>query len=189
MVSKTIDVGSIPTAPVMKKSFIIPLLTALILTGCGKETLLLTEADYELNLTSNTTSKGIGIGDTSETFLEAYGDYNIETTIEGGPYQALPNDEIPFTDSIKTILPTFFIDGLPMTIEQICEDNEIERKELLSLLSSEEYLQNHTVTYHYITFSWEDGAITDIRSEYMNYNEDASYYEELENTTEQTEDN
>ncbi len=180
MVSKTIDVGSIPTAPVMKKSFIILLLSVIMLTGCGKEALLLTEADYELNLESNTTSKGIGIGATPEAFLEAYGDYNIETTIDGGPYQAIPNDEIPFTDSIKTILPTFFIDGLPMTIRQICEANDIERIELLPLLSSAEYLQDHTVAYHYIIFSWENGVITNIHSEYMDYNEDASYYEELE---------
>ena len=50
------DGSSIPTAPVMKKSFIILLLSVIMLTGCGKETLLLTEADYELNLESNTTS-------------------------------------------------------------------------------------------------------------------------------------
>ncbi|MCM1038018.1 MAG: hypothetical protein NC434_01760 [Ruminococcus sp.] len=164
----------------MKRSFIILLLSALMMTGCGKETLLLTEADYALNLQSNTTSKGIGIGDTPEAFLEAYSGYNIETTKNGGSYQALPDDEIPFEEPIKTILPTFFINGVPATIEQICEENGIQRLELLPLLSSEEYLQDHTVTYHYIVFSWENGVITDIRSEYMDYNEDASYYEELE---------
>ena len=29
-------------------------------------------------------------------------------------------------------------------------------------------------------FTWEDGFITDIHSEFMDYNEDASYYENLE---------
>ncbi|MDE5931135.1 MAG: hypothetical protein K2H40_01440, partial [Lachnospiraceae bacterium] len=115
-----------------------------------------------------------------QAFLEAYGDYDIETSIEYGPYQSLNNNEIPFTDSIRTILPTFFIDGTPVTIEQICTENEIERTDLLSLLSSEEYLQNHTVIYNYMIFTWEDGLITDIHSEFMDYNEDASYYEDLE---------
>lgn len=150
------------------------------LTACGKEQLLLRAVDYELNLEDNVTNKGIGIGDTPETFLDAYGDYVIETSVESGPYQSLPIDEIPFTQSIKTILPTFFIDGEPITIEQICTENEVERTELLALLSSGEYLKEHTVTYQYMIFSWENGVITDIRSEYMDYNEDASYYEELE---------
>lgn len=154
------------------------------LTACGKETPLLREVDYELNLENNTTNRGIGIGDTPEAFLEAYGDYVIETSIEYGPYQSLTVEEIPFTESIKTILPTFFIDGIPTTIEQICSENEIERIDLIAFLSSDEYLQKHMVTYHYMIFSWENGVITDIRSEYMDYNEDASYYEELESTLE-----
>ncbi len=180
MVSKTIDVGSIPTAPVMKKLLITFLILICILTACGKETPLLEASDYELNQNTNTTSKGIGIGDTPEVFLAAYGSYDIETSIEYGPFEAITPKEIPFTDSIRTILPTFFIDGLPTTIEQICTENEIERSELLSLLSSDEYLQNHTVVYHYMIFTWENGLITDIHSEFMDYNEDASYYEDLE---------
>lgn len=162
------------------KSVFTLLLCTFLLTACEKGTPLLTAADYELNQETNTTSKGIGIGDTPEDFLNAYGDYVIETSIEYGPYQAINNDEIPFTDSIRTILPTFFIDGVPVTIEQICTENKIERADLLSLLSSEEYLQNHTVIYNYMIFTWEDGLITDIHSEFMDYNEDASYYEDLE---------
>jgi len=155
-------------------------LCTFLLTACGKKNALLTAADYELNQDTNMTSRGIGIGDGPEAFLDAYGDYDIETSIEYGPYQALNTDEIPFTDSIRTILPTFFIDGTPVTIEQICTENEIERADLLSLLSSEEYLQNHTVVYNYMIFTWENGSIIDIHSEFMDYNEDASYYEDLE---------
>ena len=158
--------------------------TLALMTACGKETPLLRVADYELNHEDNTTSKGVGIGDTPEAFLSAYGDYVMETSIENGPYQALKTDEIPFTESIRTILPTFFIDENAITIEQICEEYEIERTGLLALLSSDEYLQNHTVMYHYMIFTWEDGMITDIYSEYMDFNEDASYYEELESTSE-----
>ncbi|MCM1174643.1 MAG: hypothetical protein NC341_06280 [Blautia sp.] len=162
------------------KSVFASLLCVSLLTACGKETPLLTAADYELNQDTNTTSRGIGIGDTPEAFLKAYGSYDIETSIEYGAYQALDTDEIPFTDSIRTILPTFFIDGTPVTIEQICMENEIERADLLSLLSSDEYLQKHTVIYNYLIFTWDGGLISDIHSEFMDYNEDASYYEDLE---------
>ena len=156
------------------------LLCTILLTACEEEIPLLTEADYELNQETGTTSRGIGIGSTPEDFLEAYGSYDIETSKEYGPYESIRAKDIPFTESIRTILPTFFIDGLPATIEQICTDNGIARSELLSLLSSEEYLQNHRVVYHYMIFTWEDGFITDIHSELMDYNEDASYYEDLE---------
>ncbi len=164
-------------------SVLISMAALATLTACGKETPLLRTADYELNHEDNTTSKGIGIGDTPEAYLNAYSDYVMETSIENGPFQALKTDEIPFTEPIRTILPTFFIDENPVTIEQICEENEIERTEILALLSSDEYLQNHTVMYHYMIFTWEDGVITDILSEYMDFNEDASYYEELEHTS------
>ena len=94
-----------------------------ILVDTTKGNITLTANDMELGIETviQGTSKGIGIGDTSEAFLSAYSDYVIETSIENGPYQALKTDEIPFTESIRTILPTFFIDENAVTIEQICE--------------------------------------------------------------------
>lgn len=155
------------------------LLSTGLMTACGKEQLLLNATDYELDADTRQTSKGISVGDDSETFLAAYGAYEILTSVAGQDYQSLPVAEIPFSDSIETLLPTFFIDGLPMTIDEICKDNEIAKENLLSFLSSADYLQNHTVVYYYLIFTWENGVITDVRSEYMDYNEDASYYEEL----------
>ncbi len=155
------------------------LLCTSLLTGCGKEQLLLNATDYELDADTDQTSKGISLGDDSEAFLAAYSEYEILTSVAGNDYHALPVEEIPFSDSIETLLPTFFIDGLPMTMTQICKDNDIAKEDLLSLLSSADYLQNHTVVYYYLIFTWENGVITDVRSEYMDYNEDASYYEEL----------
>ncbi len=164
----------------MKKRILLALgIVLAVLTACGKEQPLLNAADYELNTENSQTSKGVSVGDDSEAFLNAYGAYEILTSVDGSSYQACPVDEIPFSDNIETILPTFFIDGLPTTIEQICEDNGIERADLLTLLSSDEYLGSHTVIYYYLIFTWENGVITDIHSEYMDYNEDASYYENL----------
>ena len=147
-----------------------------LLTGCGKSTPLLTAADYELDMETDKTNRGVSIGDTPEAFLTAYGEYKIFTSVDGGDYQMFPTDEIPFDTAITTLLPTFFIDGLPVDPDAFCEENEIEKADLLSFLSSEEYLRSHTVVYCYLTFTWENGIITDIQSSYMDYNEDALYY-------------
>lgn len=166
----------------MKKA--VTLLTALgllltILTGCGQSTPLLTATDYELDPDTNKTYRDITVGDNAESFLAAYGDYRIFTSIENGDYQALDSDEIPFDSAITTLLPTFFIDGLPVDPDAFCEENEIPKADLLTFLSSEDYLRSHTVVYYYLLFTWENGAITDISSLYMDYNEDASYYREF----------
>ena len=92
-------------------------------------------------------------------------------------YQFLPVEEIPFDTAASIILPTFFIDGLPVDMDQFCEDNEIEKADILSYLTDASYLAKHKVIYRYLVFTWKSGVITDIRSESMDYNQDASYYE------------
>lgn len=169
----------------MKKAVILLAALALtlsLLTGCGESTPLLTAVDYELDIETNKTNRGVSLGDTPETFLAAYGKYKIFTSLEGGDYQMYPTDEIPFDSAVITLLPTFFIDGLPIDPNAFCEENEIEKTDLLSFLSSEDYLRSHTVVYCYLTFAWENGVITDIQSSYMDYNEDASYYESFSTT-------
>lgn len=151
-------------------------MTFSLLTGCGKVTPLLSAVDYELDLDTNTTNKGVSVGDTPEAFLAAYGEYRIFTSVNGGEYQVFPTEEIPFGDSLTCLLPTFFIDGLPVDPDAFCEENEIEKSALLAFLTSDDYLQSHTVVYYYLTFTWEDGVISEITSRYMDYNEDASYY-------------
>ncbi len=152
-------------------------------TACGRaDAVPLTMGDYELNYSDGiATSRGIHIGSTTEEFLDAYEDYDLEVSIGSGAYEAFDAKKtpVPFTDSTQTILPAFFIDGTAATIEQICTENAIERSDLLSLLSSEEYLAEHEVEYYYMVFSWENGAVADIRTEYMDYNQDAAYYHEM----------
>lgn len=154
-------------------------LTLGLLTGCGEDDPLLSAADYELDPATNTTSKEVSVGDNAETFLAAYGDYKIFTSVEGGEYQALDTEDIPFDSDITLLLPTFFIDGAPTDLDRFCEENEIEKADLTTTLNSEAFLQSHTVIYSYLAFTWENGAITAIRSEYMDYNEDAAYYKEM----------
>ena len=154
------------------------MLTLGLMTGCGESAPLLSATDYELDPESRVTSRDVTVGDTAETFLAAYGDYKIFTSVDGGAYQVFAPEEIPFDSSITLLLPTFFIDGLPTDLDQFCEENEIEKSSLTDTLASDEFLKTHTVVYYYLLFTWENGAITDIRAEYMDYNEDAAYYNE-----------
>lgn len=154
-------------------------LTLGLLTACGESTPLLTATDYELDPDTRVTSREVTVGDNAEAFLAAYGNDKIFTSVDGGDYQVFAQDEIPFDSAITLLLPTFFIDGAPTDLDQFCKENEIEKSELTATLSSDDFLQSHTVVYRYLLFTWENGAITDIRSEYMDYNEDAAYYKEM----------
>lgn len=145
-----------------------------LLTGCGESTPLLTADDYVLDALTNKTSLGVGVGDTAETFFNAYGEYRFFTSIDNGDYQVLVPEEISFDSPVTILLPTFFIDGLPVEPDAFCEENNIEKAELISYLSSADYLNLHTVEYRYLVFTWENDTITDIRPMYMNYNEDGA---------------
>lgn len=158
--------------------FALSFLLAALLCACGEEKLsLLTPTDYELDAETAQTIRGVKIGDDSEAFLAAYRDFDILTSIGGGDYLTLPAEDIPFDTSITTILPSFFVDGAALEIDGFCEENNIEKNNLLSFLTNEEYLSAHTVVYRYLVFTWKDGKVTDIRSEAMDYNRDGSFYE------------
>lgn len=165
----------------MKKTmifFALSLLAAFLCCGCGEEKqYFLSTTDYDLDAETSQTIRGVKIGDGPETFLAAYRDYDILTSIGGGEYLTLPVEDIPFDASLTTILPTFFVDGTALEIDRFCEENNIEKDALLSFLTNEEYLSAHTVVYRYLVFSWENGVITDIDSEAMDYNRDGSFYE------------
>ena len=154
--------------------------SAITLTACGKEQALLTSQDYDYSEDMDQTSRGVSVGDDKDAFLAAYGEYEILTSRDSSNYELLSTEEIPFDEPITTILPTFMIDGMPTTLDTICKENEIAKADVMTLLSSEEYLQQHTVMYYYLTFTWQDGIITKITSQSMNYNEDAAYYKDLQ---------
>ena len=149
-------------------------LTLALLTGCGEDTPLLAAKDYELDTQTHTTSLGISPGDTSEDFLSAYGEYKLFTSTDGETYQVLVTEEIPFDSAITILLPAFFVDGLPIDPDVFCEENGVEKADLITFLSGEDYLASHSVEYRYLVFTWENGVITDIRSSSMDYNEDGA---------------
>ena len=147
-----------------------------LLSACGKEKPLLSATDYDLDAETAQTIRGVKIGDGADVFLSAYKDYDILSSVNGGDYQFLPAEEIPFDATLTTILPSFFVDGTAVEIDSFCEDNGIEKDTILSFLTDEAYLEHHAVVYQYLVFDWENGAIKDIRSESMDYNKDGSYY-------------
>lgn len=156
------------------------LICLLLLCACGEEERpLLSAADYELDADAETaqTNRGVKIGDGADAFLAAYRDYDILSSIGGGDYLSLSAEDIPFDASLTTILPSFFVDGAALRIDSFCEENGIEQSGLIDFLTDENYLSTHTVIYRYLVFTWEDGVITDIRSESMDYNRDGSYFQ------------
>lgn len=155
-------------------------LASYLLCACGKEQPLLTLEDYQLDTESGSTSRGVKIGDDAGAFLAAYQDDMVFSAVSEDAqtsYHYIPMDEISFDTAQTLILPAFFIDGLAIDMEQFCADNEIEQTDLIAYLTDASYLSDHKVIYRYLVFTWEDGVITDIRSESMDYNQDASYYE------------
>lgn len=167
----------------MKKTFALLMLTfacPFLLCACSQEqTPLLTSADYNLVSAAESiqTERGVTIGDGPDAFLAAYGDYDILTSIGGGDYLFLDAEDIPFDASLRTILPSFFVDDTAIEIGSFCEKNGIENNDLLTFFTSSDYLRSHTVVYRYLVFTWEDGVITDISSESMDYNLDGAYYQ------------
>lgn len=161
------------------KKMIVSLILAFslsLLCACGEEKPLLSATDYDLDAETAQTIRGVKIGDSSDAFLAAYGNYDILSSVDGGDYQFLPTEEIPFDGSLTTILPSFFVDGAVIDIDSFCEDNGTTKDSLLSFLTDEAYLEHHSVVYQYLVFDWENGVIKDIRSESMDYNRDGSYY-------------
>ena len=147
----------------MSKKCIPALCLALVLSAltcaCGEEKPLLSPTDYDLDAETAQTIRGVKIGDGADV------------------YHFLPAEEIPFDAKLTTILPSFFIDNTAIDVDSFCEENGIEKDGILGFLTNEEYLAHHTVVYQYLVFDWKDGVIQDIRSESMDYNKDASYYE------------
>ena len=155
----------------MKKLRYAALALLLLLSGCEKKQTLIAPACLFVLEDGDVTSLGIQPGDTPEEFQEAYGDYTIQVAYENTGYTPMSIKRIPYEEPISTMIANFFINGEPISDEDLCRDNDIEPEDLYSLLSSYEYLTNHEVIYRYLEFSWEDGVIADINSGELYYNE------------------
>lgn len=156
----------------MKKLLYLVAFFFIFMTGCEKNTTVPAPAELFL-LSGDTTSSGVSIGDGARIFQEAYHDYEILVSRSA---DEIPNEptairRIPYKEEITTMIANFFINGKPMTAEQLCKEEEVSMDSLTSLISSPSFLQKHEVLYRYLLFYWKDGKITKIESEELNYNE------------------
>lgn len=156
----------------MKKLLFSAVLALLFLTGCEKITTIPAPSSLFV-LTNGVTADGVQAGDGKKEFMSAYQDYEILVSLSPSeiPSESMPMQRIPFERKISTMIANFFINDTPMTPEDICREEGIESEQLLDLISSDEYLRKHEVLYRYLIFYWEDGSITRITSEELNYNE------------------
>lgn len=156
----------------MTKLLYLLLFFLLFIAGCEKNPV--TPAPAELFvLSGDTTAAGISVGDGPEAFKEAYEDYEILVSDSDSeiPNEAFSVRKIPYKDDIVTMIANFFINGKPMTAEQLCKKQDVSMDGLATLLSSATFLREHEVIYRYLLFYWEDGKISRIESEELNYNE------------------
>lgn len=156
----------------MKKLLYIIFFSLLLLSGCEKKTAEIAPAALFV-MAGNTTAAGVQPGDDADAFIKAYKDYTIQVAYSDldSNYLVMSIEDIPYEDPISTMIANFFINGTPVSEEDLCEENDIEPSGLHELLSSAAYLRSHEVIYRYLRFRWEDGVITEIESEELNYNE------------------
>ncbi len=159
----------------MKKLLYPVLALALILTGCENYTAETKTVPAEVFIVEDgVTHDGIKRGDGPEDFKNAYGDYPVQVAYNDTAYSGYTEmslKKIPFDENISTLVAGIFVDGEPFSEAELAKENEIEEADLPELLSSPEYLRAHEVEYLCLRFTWEDGAITDIDSVELNYNE------------------
>jgi len=155
-----------------KKLMALLLFGALLLTGCENREQQVASAEL-FELDGDTTNDGVSVGDGKKEFIKAYSDYVVWAayTDTDSSYIVMSINEIPYEDNISTLIANFFIDEVPTSEEDLCENNEIDESDLYSLLSSPSYLRAHEVIYRYLRFTWKDSVITDIDSGGFNYNE------------------
>lgn len=156
----------------MTKLLYLLLISLLFLTGCEKNTVAPAPAELFV-LSGDTTAAGVSVGDGPEAFKEAYRDYEILVSESDSeiPYEAVTAGRIPYKNDIVTMIANFFINGKPMTTEQLCKKQAVSMDGLPALLSSTTFLREHEVIYRYLLFYWEDGKVSRIESEELNYNE------------------
>lgn len=156
----------------MKKLLCIFAFSLLFLSGCEKDPAAIASADVFV-MTDNTTAAGIRPGDGRKEFINAYKDYTIQVAYnerESG-YLVMSIQKIPYEDNISTMIANLFIDNTPVSESELCEENNVKPEALYDLLSSPSYLRQHEVEYRYLRFQWQNGIITSIDSDSLNYNE------------------
>lgn len=153
---------------------VIAVCAACVLGGCGNEFVPI-EDDFSVN--DKTTSAGISVGATFSEFAEVYSEFPIQRidNSDGGNWVAYSIPNLKKTpdagnDDMTLMVSYFFVDGVAVSTKTLLEETGTESENLVEYLSSPEYLNDHSVVFRYMIFDFSAGTITDIRADYLDYN-------------------
>ena len=127
------------------------------------------------------TGTGISVGSTYDDLAKAYGAYYVQKIngeeFEPYTFEASPeagdgsvSEDMSMSHDGEYMVAAFYVDDNPASVEELSFETGIAPKDLADHLASNEYLAGHTVLYRYVIFTVKDNIVTDIRSDYLDYN-------------------
>lgn len=159
---------------------VLSIISSILLTACNKVAATMSTEDYILS-EEGATSKGIKIGDSLETFFDAYENHAMLISYGDEQYTVfhkkdiLTEDHTFSTTTFSLLLPTFFVDNEAYSTDQICETYQVTKENLLSFLNSEDFLKEHSVIYKFILFDFKDGVLENILESSRDFNAELEY--------------
>ena len=146
----------------------------LILTGCKEEEIPWEPVTSEFTFDGQATAEGITVGSSFTDFASAYAKYPLQILDDNSSWKeySLPDlEENPDEASPSMTLMTsyFFVDGTATDTASLIEMTGVPAEELSAYISSKAFLDSHDVVFHYMIFEFQNGNITSIDSDYLNY--------------------
>lgn len=150
---------------------LISTILAFTIIGCGDE-LVINEEDFIL--LSDSTNTGITVGSSFEDFANAYSKYPTQLLDSNGEWKPFeyPAQEnyVSTKNDCSLMISTFCIDGVPTSTQVLMEQTGLDAVALNDYLASPEYLSSHKVVFRYIVFVFDDGIISALDDNYLDYN-------------------
>ena len=158
------------------KKIIIVLLCICFLCGCSQKNMSLEDSDFVLSDT-NITTKDVMVGSTSEEFKIAYS--NFVKTIgviysDDNSIKESTIDKIDYDKSCRVYLSAICIDDNCMSTNDFIKQNKIKNGIDNWFSENTDYLDNHTVIYKCLVFTFENGNVYNIESYEKNYNNETT---------------
>lgn len=156
------------------KKIIIILLCICFLCGCSLRDTSLRSEDFILSDT-NTTTKGVMIGSTSEDFKTAYSNFVKNIGIMYSNDNSIKEstiDKIDYSKSCRIYISAICIDGNCMFTNDFIKQNKIENGIDNWFSENTDYLDKHTAIYKCLIFTFEDGNVYNIEFYEKNYNDE-----------------
>ena len=158
------------------KKIIIVLLCIFCLCGCSRKNMSLENNDFVLSDT-NTTTKDIMVGSTSEEFKNAYSDFVKTIGVMYSDDNSINEstiDKINYNKSCRVYLSAICIDNNCMSTNDFIKQNKIKNGIDNWFSENTDYLDSHTAIYKCLIFTFENGNVYNIESYEKNYNDETT---------------